>query len=173
MPRWEALLALALIAAVLVLRFRRMAKERPLKPWRLRILPPELTLLLVLTLMAAPLPTGGYGALLVALALGATVGWHRGKLICIRHDEGEGTFVQQSSPMALLLLAGVIAGKFALKEVTGGAVLPDAGERANEGALVASSALLAFMIALVSTTNIEMALRCRQLAAGRGNGTGG
>jgi hypothetical protein len=93
------------------------------------------------------------------------IGWKRGQLTHIRRDGDK--WMQKSSPLALLLLAGVIAFKFIIRKATGGDPLPDAGKPLDSTAQVISDGLLAFLVAMVSMTRIEMALRCRNIDAGK------
>ncbi len=163
--RWETLLAFALAGVMLFFRFRRMAREQELKPARLWILPVILFVILAMTTIAAPPPLWGLAIMLGAFLSGGLVGWKRGQLTHIRRDGGK--WMQKSSPLALILLIAVIAFKFVVRKATGGDALPDAGKPLDSTAQVVSDALLAFLVAMVSMTRIEMALRCKRIAAGK------
>ena len=162
--RWETVLAFAVAGGVLFLRLRRMAREQELKPARLWILPAILFLVLAMTTIAAPPPPWGLAVMLAAFAGGGLIGWKRGELTHIRRDGDR--WMQKSSPLALILLVGVVAFKFIIRKATGGDALPDAGKPLDSTAQVVSDALLAFLVAMVSMTRIEMALRCRKIEGG-------
>lgn len=162
--RWETVLAFLVAGGVLFLRFRRMAREQELKPARLWVLPAILFVVLAFTTIAVPPPLWGLAVMLAAFAAGGLVGWKRGQLTHIRRD-GE-KWMQKSSPLALALLIGVIAFKFIVRQATGGDALPDAGKPLDSTAQIVSDALLAFLVAMVSMTRIEMAIRCKRIAAG-------
>ena len=90
------------IAVVMALRWRRMSRVVPLKVERLWIVPALYAVIAVLTFAATP-PRGvaGWGFCLVALALGAGLGWQRGKLMRITVDPATGTLNQTGSPAAM------------------------------------------------------------------------
>jgi hypothetical protein len=163
--RWEAILAFAVAGGVLFLRLRRLAQERELKPARLWILPALLFAMLAITTIVAPPPLWGLAVMLAAFLAGGFIGWKRGQLTHIWRDKE--CWKQKSSPLALMLLVAVIAFKFIVREMTGGSPIPDAGKPLDSPAQIVSDALLAFLVAMVSMTRIEMALRCKRIEAGK------
>src|SRR5206468_12849688 len=79
-------ITIGLVVFVMALRMRRMGKMRPLKLETLWVVP--VTYLVVAALMFWSLPPTGWVAIacVVALLIGAAVGWQRGAMMHIRVD---------------------------------------------------------------------------------------
>lgn len=154
-------LPLAILLVVVGLRMRSMAKARPLKPGALWILPALLLVIGVASLVAHPPSALGLSVCALTLAVGALIGWHRGKLTRIWRDPSTGTLMQQSSPAAMLLLLAIIGLRFAVRSYYG--IDASAGSAMSAQALLVTDALLTFAIGLVAMTRIELGLRARRI----------
>ena len=161
-PLWQTLLPLAVIGLVLALRFRSIRKPRPLKPGRLWIQPMILVALVGLTIGLKPPGLLGSFLCLIGAALGALVGWHRGKLIRIEHDPATGTLTQASSLAAIVLLLGVIAVRYVARDYFAGQPTPD---QLDARTLLVTDVLLSFAVAMLAATRVEMGLRARAILA--------
>jgi hypothetical protein len=159
---WAAtLLPFAIIAVVLALRFRSMGKERPLKVQSLWVVPVVYLLLAGSMLFALPPPPKGWGLVALGIAIGAAVGWHRGKLIRIHRDPETGELRQRASPLAMILLAALVVVKLGARSVFGEAAATQPGS----GAMLLTDAFIGFALGLLSATRLELYLRARRLPA--------
>ena len=158
----QTILPVVVIVIVMALRFRSMNKVRPLNPRTLWIAPVILIALAGITLVAAPLSAMGLSIGAVALIVGGLIGWQRGKLIRILRDPTTGKLTQQVSPAALILLVGIIALRYALRNYFD--LTPGADGRMSAQALIITDALLLFAVGLVAMTRIEMLIRARRIS---------
>jgi membrane protein CcdC involved in cytochrome C biogenesis len=148
-------ITIAVVVVVITLRMRRMGKMRPLKLETLWVVPA--VYLVVAALMFWQLPPTGWvpTACVVALLIGAAVGWQRGKMMHIHVDPETHTLNQKASPAAMFFLIALIvirSGARALLGQTGGispAMLTDP--------------LIAFALGMFTLTRIEMYLRAKRL----------
>lgn len=160
---WAAtLLPFVIIAVVLALRFRSMSKERPLKLETLWVVPVVYLFIVGSMLFALPPPAMGWGLMVLGLALGLVVGWHRGKLIRIERNGQTGELRQRASPLAMLLLAGLVLLKLGARQLFG----ESAATQPGSGAMLLTDAFLGFALGLLSATRAELYLRGRRLLAG-------
>jgi NAD/NADP transhydrogenase beta subunit len=156
------ILPILIIAGVFAYRMRSMSKERPLKTSTMWIVPAVLLAMAVALFWAAPPPAMGWALIAAGVAIGAGIGWYRGKMIAIRRDPETGALTQKASPLALLLIAGVVIIKIAGKQYMG------ATDAASPGspAMIMTDAVLGFGIGLLTATRVEMYLRVRRILAG-------
>jgi hypothetical protein len=162
-----ALLPFVLMAVVLALRFRSMSRERPLKLGTLWVVPLIYVLLVAAMLIALPPPVLGWSLVVGGIAVGAVLGWHRGKLIRIQRDEQTGRLTQRASPLAMLLLLGIVGLKLGAREIFGDSTAAHPGSSAQ----LLTDTLLGFALGLLSATRLELYLRARRiLAAAPANG---
>ena len=160
---WAAtLLPFVVIAVVLALRFRSMSKERPLKLQSLWVVPVVYAFIVGAMLFALPPPAMGWGLVVLGLALGLVVGWHRGKLIRIERNAQTGELRQRASPLALLLLGALVLVKLGARQLFG----ESAATQPGSGAMLLTDAFLGFALGLLSATRAELYLRGRRLLAG-------
>jgi membrane protein CcdC involved in cytochrome C biogenesis len=153
---------LVVMVVVVSLRLRSMSRPQPLRSARMWIVPAVLVLLGILMLIAKPLSPVGWAVSLAALALGAALGWRRGKMIRIWRDETSGEPMQLASPAAMVFLLVVIAARYLVRAYFG---VGSGSEAAMDPrALIATDALLTFAIGLVVATRAELFLRMRQIA---------
>lgn len=146
------------IGIVLFFRLRRMNRERPLKLERLWILPTCYGLFLVAMYAFFP-PTGlVWLYCLVALALGSTAGWWRGRMMRITVDPITHALNHRQSPAAILFILALVAVRAGAREMAA------AGEASfHLNAMAITDVLIAFALGLLATQRIEMYLRGTRL----------
>jgi hypothetical protein len=152
---WAYGLPLVFIALAIL----RNARSRRLRVERMWIAP---ALILFATVMAftAQKPPGVWSILAyaIALAAGVALGWWRGRLTHIAVDPETHVLTSRTSPLGMLLILGVFAVRFALRNVAS----------ANASVLHVTTtqitdALLLLAVGLVCTNRLEMALRATRL----------
>ena len=155
-------IGLVVIAVVLALRWRRMGREQPLKPGRLWIVPVVIAGAAAALFTAAPPSAPIWLACAVALAVGAALGWQRGKTMRIALDPDTGALTQATSPAALVFLGVLVIAK------VGGRALVDSGMLGVVDPAAVTDPLIALAVGLVTAQRAEMWLRARRLRAGQG-----
>ena len=144
----------AIVAVVLALRLRRMGTMRPLKLETLWVVP--VLYLGVAALMFWQLPPKGWVGVASAagLAIGAAVGWQRGKMMHIHVDPETHALNQKASPAAILFLVALILVRSFSR-----------GLLDSEGVSPAmlTDPLIAFALGMFSLTRLEMYLRGKRL----------
>jgi hypothetical protein len=160
-PDFNQLLPYLLPIVVLALIVRRSLRARKLKAERLWIMPVLLLFVGGSALLASP-PAGpvSIGAVAASLAAGALAGWWRGRLTHITIDPETHDLTSRTSPVGMLLVAGLFAVRYGLRmvELDRPSALPG-------GAALATDALLVFAIAMMAVQRLEMWLRCQRLIA--------
>jgi hypothetical protein len=156
-----AILPFVIIAVVLALRLRSMSKERSLKVQTLWVVPAIYLLLAGSMLFTLPPPPVGWGLVALGTAVGAAIGWHRGKLIRIHRDERTGELRQKASPIAVLLLAALVVLKLGARAIFG----ETAAGHPGSGALLLTDAFIGFALGLLSATRLELYLRAQRVLA--------
>lgn len=154
------------LAGVVAFRWKRMSRARPLKLERLWVLP-ALYAALCVTLYAQHPPRGAAWLFcLAALALGAGLGWQRGKMMRIAIDPDSHALNHTASPAALLLVVALVAAR-------GGArVVVERGGWAIDP-IVFTDVLMALALGLFAAMRVEMYLRGRRLLAAAALRSGG
>jgi hypothetical protein len=150
-------LTAAIVALVLALRVRNLRRVRRLRLETLWIVPAVLAVAFAFATWEYPPPDAlGWVWLALAAAIGAALGWQRGKLMRIAIDPETHTLNQQSSPAALLFVVLVIVARQGMRY-----------EAAALGInmLKVTGILLAFALGLLAATRAEMFLRARRLLA--------
>lgn len=144
-----------IVLVVLALRMRGMSKMRPLKLGSLWVVPA--LYLVVAALMFWQLPPTGWVAIgsAVALAIGAAVGWQRGKMMHIHVDPDTHALNQKASPAAMFFLIALIIVR------KGGQVL--LGTEAGVSPAMLTDPLIAFALGMFTLTRLEMYLRAKRL----------
>lgn len=142
------------VGVVVLLRMRRASRTVPLNLWLLWLIPALYVGLTAAILAFRPPGPSALGPLLGALALGALVGWYRGKTVRITHDAATNRLMQQASPLAMLILVALILLRQALGR-----------EAAALGLNVhlMTQVLIVFAAAMFLTGAIERYLRARKL----------
>lgn len=156
-----AILPFVIIAVVLALRLRSMSRERPLKVQTLWVVPAIYLLLAGSMLLTLPPPPVGWGLVALGTAVGAAIGWHRGKLIRLHRDERTGELRQKASPIAVLLLAALVVLKLGARAIFG----ETAAGHPGSGALLLTDAFIGFALGLLSATRLELYLRAQRVLA--------
>jgi|SRR5579884_3308290 len=156
-----ALLPFVIIAVVLALRMRSMSRERPLKLGTLWLVPVIYVLLIGSMLVTMPPSPAGWALVAVGIAVGAVLGWHRGKLIRITRNDETGELRQKASPLAMLLLLALIILKFGARAIFG----DTAAGHPGSGAMLLTDAFIGFALGLLSATRLELYLRARRILA--------
>jgi len=156
-PWMQYVIPIVIIAVVMALRWRRMSKARKLKVETLWVLPAIYAVIVALVFFSAPPTIAGWGWSALALAIGAGIGWYRGRMMRITVDPETHTLSQQASPAAFLLLIVLVVFRSAIREEVGG------GNPASPAALLATDVAMAFALGLIASTRVEMAFRARRL----------
>jgi hypothetical protein len=148
----------AVVGLVLFLRFRSMRHARPLRLSTLWIVPAVYAAVFGIALYEYP-PVNplGWLWLVVAVGLGAAIGWHRGKLMRISVDPLTGALNQQASPAAFLFIILLILARQGLKYE---------GLRLGINVMQVTGILMAFGLGLFTATRAEMYIRARRLLGG-------
>ena len=152
------------VALVLALRIRGMRRARPLRLERLWIVPAIYAAVFVVMLWEyPPVDAMTWVWLAAAMAVGAALGWRRGKLMRISVDPATHALNHQVSPAALLFIVLLIVVRQGLRY-----------ESAALGLNIfkVTGLLTAFAVGLFAATRAEMYVRARRLLdAARGSAT--
>jgi hypothetical protein len=146
-------ISLAVIALVVALRWRGMRRARRLRLETLWILPAVYVVGIAVLFAERPPTPIGWGWCVVTLAIGAGIGWQRGRMMRIAIDPETHRLSQQSSPAAFLILIALLAVKQGMRYEFGG------GQMAALGIDMA----LSFGLGLIAATRLEMTLRARRM----------
>lgn len=142
------------VAIVFALRFRSMSKERRLKLEFMWILPAVMVVATVFLFMQFT-PHGTDWLWLAAIfAVGATIGWWRGRLIPIAIDPDTHELNTRPSPAAILFLLGIFVVRFALKTV-----FEAEAEAWHISAVLLTDGFVVLGVGLFGVSRLEMALR--------------
>jgi hypothetical protein len=156
----STLIPLVVIAIVLLFRYRALGKARRLRLERLWIIPALYLTLAIL--MFAQMTPHGLGWLWAALSLmaGAAIGWQRGRAMRISVDPETHALNQTSSPLAMLLLLGLIAVRTGLRTMA-----DFGGASWHLDAVLITDCLVALALGLLTVQRLEMYLRGSRLLA--------
>ena len=148
-------ITIAIVVIVMAFRLRRMGQMRPLKLESLWIVPAMY--LVVAALMFWQLPPVGWVAVTsaVGLAIGAAVGWQRGKMMHIHVDPETHALNQKASPSAMFFLIALIIVRSAARGIL--------GQDSGVSPAMLTDPLIAFAFGMFTLTRLEMYLRARRL----------
>lgn len=148
-------ITIAIVVIVMAFRLRRMGQMRPLKLESLWIVPAMY--LVVAALMFWQLPPVGWVAIAsaVGLAIGAAVGWQRGKMMHIHVDPDTHALNQKALPGAMFFLIALIAVRSAARGIL--------GQDSGVSPAMLTDPLIAFAFGMFTLTRLEMYLRARRL----------
>ncbi|MBW4331479.1 cytochrome c biogenesis protein CcdC [Stakelama sp. CBK3Z-3] len=145
------------VLAVLAFRMRSMNRLRPLRLERLWVLPAIYTLIGAMAFAGHPPSSAGWLFALVALGLGAVLGWQRGKMMQIHVDPETHALNQKASPAAFLFIVALIVVRQAAR------IAVESGSDMHVDPLIITDILIAFAIGMFSAQRIEMYLRAKRL----------
>jgi hypothetical protein len=156
-----------ILVVVFGLRMRRMAGVRPMRLQRLWIRPAIVSVIAAIFVYATP-PHGALQVLilLAALAAGALLGWHQGKLMEISVNSETGSLQVKASIIALAVFFGLILVRVALRPSLTGATSP---VHAYVG--VVTDCFIVVIVGFYIAQATEMFMRGRALLAQAGAGT--
>ena len=159
-PAW---MPYAIMAAFMGLALLRGSQKRDLSVNRLWIMPTVLLVgaLLLFSQQAAPSPVM-FVVHVAALAAGSLIGWWRGRLTHIEVDEETGKLTSRSSPLGMVLLAGLVMVRYAARDLVSANA-----ERLHITAIDIADAFLLFALGLVCVQRLEMWLRARKITDGK------
>jgi len=144
-----------ILGLVMFRRIRSMGQLRPLKLETLWVVP---TIYLVLAgLMFWQIPPKGWIAIasIIALAIGAAVGWQRGTMMHIHVDPETHTLNQKASPAAMIFLIALVVVRSGAKTLL--------GETHAVSAAMLTDPLIAFALGMLTLTRVEMYLRAKRM----------
>lgn len=150
------------VAVVMAVRWKRMSRPRPLKIERLWMFPAVYACVTVALYVATPPQGLAWLFCGIALALGAALGWQRGKLMRLTIDPQSHAVNQTSSPAALLFVLVLVVVRTGAKSAMTG--LGDNALHLN--ALAVTDMLIALALGLFTATRLEMYLRATRMLAG-------
>jgi Protein of unknown function (DUF1453) len=153
------LIPIAIIFAVFLLRMRRMKGVRPMKLPLLWIRPVIVCVVAAIFLYSTP----PHSILFAAIAIGAVLGWHQGKLMAISVNAETGTLQVQASLIALASFFGLIMLRMGLRPWLTSATSP---VHAYVG--VVTDAFILFFVGFACAQSTEMFIRGRALLAAPG-----
>lgn len=148
-------ITIAIVIVVMALRMRGMSRMRPLKLGSLWIVP--VIYLAVAIWMFVLLPPTGWVAIAsaAALALGAAVGWQRGKMMHIHVDPETHALNQKASPAAMFFLIALVIVRSGARTLL--------GTESNVSPAMLTDPLIAFALGMFTLTRLEMYLRAKRL----------
>lgn len=144
-----------IIALVMLVRLRGMRRASRLRLETLWIIPALFGFAFVVGTYEAPPATPlGWVWLAAAAAVGAALGWQRGKLMKISVDPATHRLNKQNSPAALLFIVVLILARQGLRYEAAAAGI---------NIMTITGIALAFAFGLLAATRAEMYLRARRL----------
>jgi hypothetical protein len=156
------LIPIIIVFAVVLLRMRKMSGVRPLRLESLWIRPAIVAAIAALFVYYTPPQSVLQGLmLLAALAFGAPLGWHQGKLMAITVNPESGTLQVKASVLALASFFGLILLRMALRPYLTGTTSP---VHAYVG--VVTDGFILFFVGFSCARATEMFIRGRALLAG-------
>jgi hypothetical protein len=150
------LVTVAIIVLVLGLRMRRMSQLRPLRLEMMWIMPAILSLVFLSLLYAYRPTTMDWLWIVAAAAVGAAIGWYRGKTMQIHVDPQTHALNQKASPLAMLFIVAIIGVRYGLR-----------AEAANLHLNInfVTDASVAFAVGMFTAVRVEMFIRAKRLLA--------
>jgi Protein of unknown function (DUF1453) len=165
----DKLIPLLVFPAVLVLVLLKNRRKRVLKPQLLWIMPAIVVPLIGLGIWGssyspravhAPFGPDAWVVLALGAVLGGLAGWYRGKTVTIE-KEPDGSLMAQASPLGLILLVVLFAGRAGLRDL----IETHAAEW-HLNAMAVTDAFLVFAMGLIVLQRVEMYIRARRIQSG-------
>ncbi len=166
--RWISYGVTALIMIVVLgLRFRSMAKVRPLKLNRLWILPVLYAVIAGSVFYSFPPEPRGWAYALIGFLIGLVLGWKRGEMMQIEIDPASNGLTQKASPAAMLFIVVIIVARMGSRLFMGSeAGSVDGGLHGTT--LMVTDILIASALGFLTAQRVEMYQRGKKLlSAGR------
>lgn len=166
----EKLIPLAIIPIMLVVMLLKNRRKRVLRPHLLWVMPAIVVPLIALGLWGAaqtphvahaPFGPAAWAGLAIGGALGGVAGWYRGKTVTIE-KEPDGPLMAQASPLGLILLVVLFAGRSLLRDL-----IESHAADWHLNALAVTDAFLVFAMGLIVLQRVEIYIRARRIQAGR------
>jgi len=155
------IIGIGVFAAVMIFRFTRARKARPLRLEWLWVLPAVLVLATASLLWQMPPHGLEWAWLALAFAIGGAIGWQRGRMMAITVDPVTHDLNQQASPAALIFLVALVAVRYALRQG-----LSAEAEAWHLSAAFLTDVFVVFAMGLLTVTRVEMFIRARRLLEG-------
>lgn len=149
-----------IIAVVLFFRLRSVGKARRLRLERLWILPAFYAAIVGLVFGSAPPHGLTWLWCLVALSVGAGLGWWRGKLMRVDVDPETHELSQTVSPAALIFIVALIAIRSASR-----AMAVQMAGPGHAGLMATTDILMTFALGFIAFQRVEIFLRARRMLA--------
>ena len=154
---WGSVIAVGIALVVVMLRNQKPRKLRIELLW---IRPILFGLIIGATIWASHVPSDvvSLSIFALALALGAGLGWQRGRFMRIEVDPDTHAITSRASPVGMILIVGILGLRMALR----GLALETRSALGVPAATV-TDALILLIGAMVVTQSLEMWLRARRL----------
>ena len=137
----------------------RNSRERRLRIETLWISPVLILALVGLALAQAGMPTPGLMAIdAAALAIGATLGWWRGRFTLIAVDPATHQLTSRASAVGMLIILGVFALRYGLRMFA-----TESASNLHVSVNAVADAVLVLTVGLVCAQRLEIALRARRM----------
>ena len=157
------------MAAVVAVVLLRNSRPRRLRIETLWVLPTLYVVLLGSALAAAPPPITpvAIGLLIAAFAIGAAIGWQRGRLMQIHIHPETHDMTSRASPIGILFILGVLVLRYAARDLLAGnaAML-------HVPVIAIGDAFSVLAVAMLATQRIEVWRRASHMLAEAGGSTG-
>ncbi|MFA4899457.1 MAG: CcdC protein domain-containing protein [Brevundimonas sp.] len=165
----EKLIPLLMIPIMLVVVLLKNRRKRVLKPPLLWVMPAIVLPLIGLGLWGtaqnpnmahAPFGPDAWAVLAIGGILGGVAGWYRGKTVTIE-KEPDGSLMAQASPLGLILLVVLFAGRSLLRDL-----IESHAAAWHLNVLAVTDAFLVFAMGLIVMQRVEMYIRARRIQSG-------
>ncbi|MBN8813816.1 MAG: DUF1453 family protein [Sphingomonas sp.] len=150
----QYLIPIAVFLVIFAFRARSLSRLRPLKLERLWIVPAIYLAIVVANFVAKPPTLAAWIASVIALLVGAALGWQRGRMMQIHVDPETHALNQKGSPWAILFLMAIVLVKMAAQ---------GEGRALGFDVTLVTDAALAFALGMFTMTRVEMYLRAGRL----------
>ncbi|RYF91102.1 MAG: DUF1453 family protein [Caulobacteraceae bacterium] len=151
------------IAAVVMLLRARGGKAKPMNVVTMWIVPALLFAGFVAVTATSHIHGLDYAWVIAAFAVGAALGWQRGRMMPIHIDPDTGKPMIKTSVAALLFILALMAARLVLRQV-----LEGSAASLHINPLLVTDAFMALAVGLLGVARIEMFIRARRLKAGHG-----
>ena len=157
-PQMAPYIVTPLIALILILRMRRVNTTRRLRLEWLWVTPAIMIGMVGFLMWRVPPQGDEWGWLGLAAIAGGLVGWYRGKMMRITVDPDTHALNQQVSPAAMIFIMVIVAVRYAAR-----ALMEEQAAVWHINAIFITDIFLVFVVAMLTLTRIEMALRARRI----------